>query len=945
MKNKLYFFASLSVLALAFWSCDSDKDIVVPQTTVIEDNGKPFVATTESYSHETKTSLNNGNVLWKTGDQVSVFAASTTNDQYQVTDDSNGKTSASLNKIPAGGFVAGVELDDNVAYYPYSASNEVVKNGSDYDLTVSLPSTQNYAENSFGNGAFPMVAVTNGSGDMNLTFKNVLGGLKLQLKGTATISRITVTGNNNEILYGDATVTASKSSVPTITLSNASAKVVTLNCGAGVALDAETATSFIIALPPMTMTGGFTVVVKDTEGKEMEIKTTRSQTIIRSSLLKMPAVDYVGTAPLPPTGIHDYVDLGFRKSHIDDRITPGSEYDRKIVFATCNIGADSPEDFGYYFRWGELYGWKIVTDTPNEYGNAFILSATQHDKDGNTLSSTWNSSTFSNSYALSGGTSLEGFKGKTNLEYNGTVYGDAATYNWGEPWVTPDYPTFFALLGKPSENIALSSGPVDIVVGNNNGSVTLTYSYAEQNGVIGLLIENRAIGESIFIPGSGCCEREQLLSAGSFNDMGEYWCSSKGSNNGAGYYMQYNYNFLYLAPGAAFYGDQIRPVAELTLSDEYVPTELPSITNAQVQRVDYRKATVSSSLVGDGNAITEFGFYYGTSEGAMNNQVCVSGHSRGYSPGDFSKEITGLNSGTTYYIKAYATNEVGTVESNVVSFTTMATSGTLNGFEWVDIGIRKSQYDTSIEPGSAQDRRIVIAKYNIGTTSSSAPGYFFRGDELYGWKYSGSATNTPNTQITSSNLKQVDNNGNTLRTFRYDNFYWDDSDETLDFEIEYETGNAVNYYYGNEWIFMPSALARKLYGNSGEYFDNLPSTVTITNKGLNGITLTYTFESRGLTISNRDIGSSVFFPSDGVIKGPYSSCRYYPTNSADFWIDGHVRAIYGGGVKEALGVYLDWEDMEIDDYTTKTRYCWMVIPRNIDAYQGRHIRAIAELPL
>lgn len=293
MKNKLYYFASLSVLA--FWSCNSDQDIIVPKTTVIEDNGKPFIATTESYSPETKTSLNNGNVLWKTGDQVSVFAASTINDQYQVTDGSNGKTSASLNKINPAGFVAGVDLDDNVAYYPYSASNEVAKNGSDYDLTVSLPSIQSYAENSFANGAFPMVAVTDGSGDMNLTFKNVLGGLKLQLKGTATISRITVTGNNNEILYGDATVTASKSVVPSIVLSDASAKVITLDCGAGVALDAETATNFIIALPPMIMTGGFTVVVTDTEGKEMEIKSTRPQTITRSSLLKMPAVTYEGT--------------------------------------------------------------------------------------------------------------------------------------------------------------------------------------------------------------------------------------------------------------------------------------------------------------------------------------------------------------------------------------------------------------------------------------------------------------------------------------------------------------------------------------------------------------------------------------------------------------------------------------------------------------------------
>ena len=293
MKNELYFFASLSVLALAFWSCDSDKDIVVPKTTVIVDNGKPFVAMTESYSPETKTSLNNGNVLWKTGDQVSVFAASTINDQYQVTDDSNGKTSASLNKISGAG--SGSALDNNVAFYPYASTATIAQNGNNYVISgIELPATQNYAESSFGNGDFPMAAITDAPEDLNLTFKNVLGGLKLQLKGNATITSITVTGNNNEILCGDAEVTVSTESTPSINLTDASAKTVTLDCGAGVTLDPKTETSFIITLPPITMTGGFTVTVTDTEGKEMEITTTRTQTITRSSLLKMPAVDYVG---------------------------------------------------------------------------------------------------------------------------------------------------------------------------------------------------------------------------------------------------------------------------------------------------------------------------------------------------------------------------------------------------------------------------------------------------------------------------------------------------------------------------------------------------------------------------------------------------------------------------------------------------------------------------
>ena len=277
--------------ALAITGCQAELEVITQEPS------KVFTAIVdEDFNSETKTSLDgSGNVLWKIGDQVSIFAASTDNEQYQVSDDSDGKTAATLNKIPAGDFVAGDEFDNNVAFYPYASAAEIAKSESNYVISeIELPATQTYAARSFGNGAFPMATVTSSTEDMNLKFKNVLGGLKLQLKGTATITSITVTGNNNEILCGDAKVTTTYGGVPSVVLTDASAKTVTLDCGTGVTLDSETATPFIIALPPMTMTGGFTVVVTDTEGKQMQIKTTKSQTITRSNLLKMPAVNYVG---------------------------------------------------------------------------------------------------------------------------------------------------------------------------------------------------------------------------------------------------------------------------------------------------------------------------------------------------------------------------------------------------------------------------------------------------------------------------------------------------------------------------------------------------------------------------------------------------------------------------------------------------------------------------
>lgn len=307
--KRILFFILLAILAVC--SCQ-DKMIVenIPEP-LLEDI--VFTATIEDgTTGETKTSLDaDWNVLWKQGDQVSIFAGSTVNEQYQVTDASDGKTSASLYKIP-GGFVAGTAIDNNVAFYPYNSNTSIEKRGNTYIISnIVLPEYQVYSEASFGNGAFPMAAVTSSTEEKNLIFKNIYGGLMLKLKGSATIAAIRITGNNQEILCGNAEVTVSPGSVPSISLNDASAKTITLVCGTGVELNPDTATPFIIALPPITFTKGFKVLVVDTEGEQMEISTSKSLTITRSTILKMEAVDYVGAPaniallpnPILPTGV------------------------------------------------------------------------------------------------------------------------------------------------------------------------------------------------------------------------------------------------------------------------------------------------------------------------------------------------------------------------------------------------------------------------------------------------------------------------------------------------------------------------------------------------------------------------------------------------------------------------------------------------------------------
>ena len=284
MNNRLF------IVMVALLTAACHHDLSFDDSSICEGE---FIAMTESYSDSTRTSLDSdGNVLWEAGDQVSIFYASTINQQYQVSDASAGKTSASLNLVSGGsggGFYAGGELPDNVAYYPYSSSTEIRKSGSGYSLSVNLPVTQAYAANTFGRGAFPMTAVTSGTNDFGLKFKNVLGGVKLQLTGDASVRRIEFEGNNGEVLCGPATISVSNSSMPLVSMSDKGSAKVTLDCGNdGVQLNESTPTDFIIALPPMTLTKGFTAVIWDTQGRRYSLLTTRSQVISRSTLLRMP---------------------------------------------------------------------------------------------------------------------------------------------------------------------------------------------------------------------------------------------------------------------------------------------------------------------------------------------------------------------------------------------------------------------------------------------------------------------------------------------------------------------------------------------------------------------------------------------------------------------------------------------------------------------------------
>lgn len=395
------FFNSIALVALVFLS-SCNNDILVD----LDDDQDPvrmFMAGTESYGTKTNSD-EEGNILWNAGDLISIFEASTVNELYQVRDESAGNTSAELELVDAGDTGSGDVLESNIAYYPYSSSLAVHTASDGFDLSVNLPQTQQYADASFGNGSFPMVAVTSDADDRNLKFKNVLGCLKLQLTGTAAIASISVTGNNDEILYGSAVVSASSSSVPVIAMSDSEAKTVTLNCGSeGVQLNKTTPVSFVLSLPPVTMANGFTIVITDIYGGHMEKTTTREQVIERSGILKMPAFRYIGA---------EAVDLGL-----------------SVKWSSINLGANTPGEPGDYYAWGETKAYG--EDYPENLHNAIW---------GSTVKTHYSIYT----YIFSEGTEMEECE-KNITKYNETdgklvldPEDDAAIQEWGEEgWRMP----------------------------------------------------------------------------------------------------------------------------------------------------------------------------------------------------------------------------------------------------------------------------------------------------------------------------------------------------------------------------------------------------------------------------------------------------------------------------------------------------------------------------
>ena len=186
---------------------------------------------------------------------------------------------------------------------------------------------------------------------------------------------------------------------------------------------------------------------------------------------------------------HEYVDLGLPSG---------------LKWATCNVGANKPEDYGDYFAWGET----MTKETYTEYNCP--------------------------TYGLSK-SELQS-QGYVDSEGNITSQYDTARAKWGGKWRMPTKAELQELLDK------------------------CTWSLMSQNGVEGYKVTGPN-GNSIFLPAAGYRDGSSLSLAGIF---GLSWSSTpneSGSYSAYSLYFNSDYHYVY-SYRYRYVGLSVRPVLE-----------------------------------------------------------------------------------------------------------------------------------------------------------------------------------------------------------------------------------------------------------------------------------------------------------------------------------------------------------------------------------------------
>ena len=495
MTKRLYIAAS--ALCIFAVSCGiKEQEEAIPPFKGYEE----FYATIEQPAEAgTKTFTDNDlHVLWHEDDRVTIFNKFSYNQEFAFTGET-GDNSGGFSKVAEDEFVTGFDIANVYSVYPHQKSTKIDSNG---EITVTLPAEQAWAERSFGRGANTMIAAAL---DNKLKFKNIGGLLVLKLYGTRVqVSSVTLQGNAGELIAGKASVTMPIDGLPEVEMQEGATTAIKLSCKPPVVLGASETdyTEFWFVIPPVDFTKGFTITVTGANGGTFEKSTDKNISIGRNHISRMTPTE---VSLSKPAAEPEWVDLGL-----------------SVKWATFNVGATKPEEYGDYFAWGETEPKEDYSWSTYRWGNGNTSSLTKYNT--------------SSDYGT--------VDNKTVLDSED----DAAHVNWGGSWRIPTDAEWTEL--------------------RENCTWTWTSNY-NGTGVAGRIVTSNKAGyttKSIFLPAAGIWSDSSFSGAKS---GGSYWYSSIWADDpGSAFCIIFDSDNVFWINQGRCFGQSVRPVY-----GESAPTE------------------------------------------------------------------------------------------------------------------------------------------------------------------------------------------------------------------------------------------------------------------------------------------------------------------------------------------------------------------------------------